>query len=849
MAPIRQSKQTLQTVLSCAFFGLAFGPWASAQGSAADYERAANLRQRFRGLYQAPSVEPTWIDGSRLWWVEAGKLHIAQASPGFPASEFDPKEFLDGARPLGIRPAPESDGALAVLTDRGVVLQWKPGAPPEPWPANKARPFHVPVQAGKAQRSVGRASRAVEIVFTNASEETMDMVWVDSGGGERGYGRLKPGGVIVQGTFEGHVFGFKGSGGLMRGWVRVGDSPGLVTFGGKASGRGIEGGGALESGPRGPRSSKGDSLAYGYQLSFVDGEAHFRRGKSGAVVAAFSPDTEGPVRGADPGRFEDPQMVAPGGRTVAFLQSIRAQSTQAHFVESAPEGSTLPVLHTFNYRRPGDEIDQSYPVLVRLSQTGKPRRIRIEPAALLENAWSISSFQWSADGSRFTFYVNERGHRRVRLVSVDARTGRATSIIEEAPLTFVDYAAKTYMHRFSAQDDGSEDVLWMTERSGWNHLILVDLETGKVKREVTRGQFVVRGVDSVDDQARTAIVRVMGVYPGQDPYHVHYAKVAVDTGEMTMLTRADGTHTLEFAPGGGAFIDRWSRVDQAPVTELGFVGGGESLELSRASTERLEGAGWRAPERFHAKGRDGDTDIWGIVIRPTHFDKSASYPVIEQIYAGPHDQHVPKSFSVHRKAAELAELGFVVVQIDGMGTNWRSKSFHDVAWKNLGDAGFPDRVLWLEALAKEDPALDLSRVGIYGGSAGGQNAMRALIDYPDTYHAAVADCGCHDNRVDKIWWNELWMSWPLGPHYDKSSNAAQAHRMGGKLMLVVGEMDRNVDPASTMQVVDALVKADKDFDLLVIPGAGHGAAESAYGTRRRRDFFVRNLLKREPRWN
>ena len=236
-----------------------------------------------------------------------------------------------------------------------------------------------------------------------------------------------------------------------------------------------------------------------------------------------------------------------------------------------------------------------------------------------------------------------------------------------------------------------------------------------------------------------------------------------------------------------------------------------------------------------------------MIYRPSNHDPSESYPVVEQIYAGPHGAHVPKSFRAWRKPQFLAELGFIVVQIDGMGTNWRSKAFHDVAWKNLGDAGFPDRIAWLRAAAAEDPSMDLSRVGIYGGSAGGQNALRGLLMHPEFYKVGVADCGCHDNRMDKIWWNELWMSWPIGPHYEEQSNVTQAHRLEGKLLLIVGEVDTNVDPASTMQVVDALIKADKDFDLLVMPGVGHGAAGTPYGTRRQRDFFIRHLLQVEPR--
>jgi dipeptidyl aminopeptidase/acylaminoacyl peptidase len=209
---------------------------------------------------------------------------------------------------------------------------------------------------------------------------------------------------------------------------------------------------------------------------------------------------------------------------------------------------------------------------------------------------------------------------------------------------------------------------------------------------------------------------------------------------------------------------------------------------------------------------------------------------------------VPKAFDEHMGVMhDLAELGFIVVQIDGMGTAHRSKAFHDVCHKNLADAGFPDRIAWMQAAAAQHPELDLSRVGIFGGSAGGQNALGALLHHGGFYKAAVADCGCHDNRVDKLWWNEAWMGWPVDDSYARSSNVTHAHKLTGDLLLIVGELDRNVDPASTMQVVNALVKADKDFDLLIIPGTGHGAAETPYGRRRRADFFVRHLMGAEPR--
>ena len=273
------------------------------------------------------------------------------------------------------------------------------------------------------------------------------------------------------------------------------------------------------------------------------------------------------------------------------------------------------------------------------------------------------------------------------------------------------------------------------------------------------------------------------------------------------------------------------------------------MELERADASALLATGWRYPEIFVSKARDGSTDIWGIIVRPTNYDPNLTYPVIEYIYAGPHSSFVPKSFSTQRNLQSTAELGFIVAQMDGMGTSNRSKAFHDVSWKNIKDAGFPDRILWHQAVAAEYPNYDISNVGIYGNSAGGQNSLAALLFHPEFYKVSVSTSGCHDNRMDKIWWNELWMSWPLGPQYAASSNVVNAHRLEGKLFLLVPEMDTNVDPSSTMQVVDALIEADKTFDFMVVPNANHGSGGS-FGVRKRNDFFVRHILGVEPPdWN
>ena len=271
------------------------------------------------------------------------------------------------------------------------------------------------------------------------------------------------------------------------------------------------------------------------------------------------------------------------------------------------------------------------------------------------------------------------------------------------------------------------------------------------------------------------------------------------------------------------------------------------IEFSAANQGRMKQFYTEWLARLDRIDFDGRTDIWGLIYRPLNFDPSKKYPVIESIYAGPQGSFVPKRFSVATQA--LTELGFIVVQIDGMGTNNRSKAFHDVAFKNLGDAGLPDRILWHQAAAAKYPYYDISRVGVFGTSAGGQNALGALLFHPEFYKVAVSNSGCHDNRMDKIWWNEHWMSWPVGPQYAASSNVDNAHKLQGKLLLVYGELDTNVDPSSTLQVANALIRANKKFDLLAVPGGGHGAG-GAYYQRLLQDFFVHHLQGVEPPdWN
>ncbi|MHC1731824.1 MAG: DPP IV N-terminal domain-containing protein [Bacteroidales bacterium] len=533
---------------------------------------------------------------------------------------------------------------------------------------------------------------------------------------------------------------------------------------------------------------------------------------------------------------------SPDSRKIMAYLLIPAEKHMITYVESSPEGQVQPKTYTYEYPKPGDAVPQYFPQIFDVA--GK-KHILVDET-MIPNQYSLGNFRWDSLGNSLTFEYNKRGHQVYRVMRIDASTGKMSVVIDEQSPTFIDYSGKKY--RYDMKSSG--EIIWASERDGWNHLWLYDGETGKVKNQITRGEWVVRGVVSVDEKGRTILFRASGREQG-DPYLIHYYRIGFDGTGLTHLTPADGNHEALFSEDGKYFVDTWSRVDMPPVSVIrSGADGSELMKLAEADITDLRATGWQNAEVFTAKGRDGVTDIWGLIIRPLNFDPLRKYPVIENIYAGPHSSFVPKTFRpTYGNMNALAELGFIVVQIDGMGTSNRSKKFHDVAWKNIKDAGFPDRILWMKAAAAKYPYIDVERVGVYGTSAGGQNSAGAVLFHPEFYDVAVSSCGCHDNRMDKIWWNEAWMGWPVDQSYIESSNVENAHLLKGKLLLINGEMDNNVDPASTTQLVNALIKAGKDFDYLLVPGMQHSSG-GVYGERRRMDFFVEHLLGvNPPDWN
>ena len=548
-------------------------------------------------------------------------------------------------------------------------------------------------------------------------------------------------------------------------------------------------------------------------------------------------------------QFYDAQSIqwAPDSSALLVMKVKPGTARLVTRVLSSPEDQLEPKTLTQLYPKPGDAVDIDQPVLVQLMSA----RAQLIDNQLFSQPYTLDQVQWQADSSSLTFRYTERGHQLVRIIEVNAKTAQPKALLTERSSTFIDQWGAFYQSLQSA-DKG---FIWLSERDGWAHLYRYD-QNGQLKNQITQGNWRVREVIDVDEKTQQLWFSASGMDPQQDPYFVHYYRVNFDGTGLTALTSANATHQVSFSADRQYYIDLYSRVDLPNVAELRRSSDGALVRtLAKADISRLTQAGFKVPQPFVAKGRDGKTDIWGLIVTPHNFKPDQQYPVIENIYAGPHDSFVPKSFwpfGYHSGGDKvigmqaLADLGFVVVQIDGMGTKNRSKAFHDVAWKNLADSGFPDRILWHRAASKQFPWYNMAAgVGIYGASAGGQSTVAALLFHPEVYTAGVAYAGCYDNRMDKISWNEQWMGYPVGPHYAASSVTEHAGLLKGKLLIINGEQDSNVDPASTMQLVNALIKADKDFELLLIPGGEHAVGRSVgpirYVQRRQFDFFQRHL--------
>lgn len=529
---------------------------------------------------------------------------------------------------------------------------------------------------------------------------------------------------------------------------------------------------------------------------------------------------------------------SPDSKSVVSCRIRPVEKRYVYYVESSPADQAQPKLHKQEYAKPGDELRFKVPCIFEV-ESG--RRL-IPSTELFSHQYELSGPMWNADSKAITFEYNERGHKVYRVLEMSAVDGSVRTLIEEKEEKYVNYP-RIYRNYLS---DGKR-IIWSSERDNYNHLYLYDRATGKPLNQITKGEWYVRGVQHVDEANEVIYFSANGMKKGEDPYLIHYYKINFDGSNLVELTPEEGMHQCWYSSDYKYLVDVYSKVDRAPIAVLRDAKNGKiRMQLDKADISALLANGWKAPEVFSAKGRDGKTDMWGVIYRPSNFDPSKKYPVIEYIYSGPGDQYVPKTFSSYNWwMTSLAELGFIVVQVDGMTTSFRSKEFEEVCYKNLKDAGLPDHIAWIKAAAQKYPYMDIDRVGIFGCSAGGQESTGAVLFHPEFYKAAYSACGCHDNRMDKIWWNELWMGYPVDESYSACSNVDNAHLLSRPLMLVVGELDDNVDPASTMQVANALIKANKDFELVVIPGAHHTMGED-FGEHKRYDFFVRHLMGVTP---
>lgn len=548
-------------------------------------------------------------------------------------------------------------------------------------------------------------------------------------------------------------------------------------------------------------------------------------------------------------------LWSPDSKKIATFQQDQRGVGEMYLVETKVGH---PTLHAWKYPLPGDAVvtmiqrvivDLDGPRIIRLKMPPDQHRSTLCDDLLCGGVWA--DVQWSPDAGTLAFVSTSRDHKQAKLRIADAATGAIREVLEETVATQYE----------SGSGDGvnwrylpaSNEIIWFSERDNCGHLYLYDIGTGKLKNQITTGEWVVTQLLNVDEKNRMLYFLGVGREKGRNPYFTHLYRIGFDGKNLTLLTPEDGSHDVSMSPAGRFFVDSYSKPDVAPVSVLQDANGRLITTLEKADVSPLLATGWKPPIPITVKGRDGATDLYGLMYQPTNMDPKKKYPIVNHIYPGPQGGSVGAwGFSPSRGDAQaLAELGFIVVEIEGMGNPMRSKSFHDAYYGNMGDNTLPDQISAMKQLAQRYAWIDLERAGIYGHSGGGFAAADAMFRYPDFFKVGISEAGNHDNRSYEDDWGERYQGLlernpDGGTNYDDQANQNIAKNLKGHLLLAHGTMDTNVPPYNTLLVVNELIKANKDFDLIMLPNRGHGFGGESYMVRRRWDYFVRYLLGAAP---
>lgn len=541
---------------------------------------------------------------------------------------------------------------------------------------------------------------------------------------------------------------------------------------------------------------------------------------------------------------------SPDSTRIATFQQDERNVSNSYLVST---NVGAPKLSSWKSALPGDPnvamisrviIDVDTAKVVRLQMPPDPHRSTQCDDVSCDGGWD--DVYWSPDSKTLGFVSTSRDHKEENLRVANAATGAVRDVYREVSPTQFESGQGAVNWRYLPE---SNEFIWFTEKDGWGHLYLYDLSTGKLKNQITKGDWAVWRVLNVDEKSRVIFFEGGGREKGNDPYFGHLYRVNFDGSGLQLLTPETANHDVTLSPNGNYFVDNYSTPDTPPVSVLRDTNGKLIVNLEKADITRLKAAGWKPVTRVIVKAHDGMTDLYGLMYTPTKLMPGKKYPIIDYIYPGPQGGSIgTRSFAASRGDNQaLAELGFVVVQIDGMCNPLRSKAFHDSCYGNMADNTLEDQITGIKQLAAKYPYIDTTRVGIWGHSGGGFATAAAMFRYPDFFKVGISESGNHDNRNYEDDWGERYIGLLSGDNYEKQANEVYAKNLKGHLLLAHGTMDDNVPPNNTLLVVDALIKANKDFDLIMIPNAHHGYGQASfYMMRRRWDYFVRYLLGGEP---